>query len=87
MRNRWGGAWCIGGDFNEVLNLEEKNDNGRKTRGMRDFSEFIDNQGLRNLPLSSPKFTWSNLLENLRISKLDRFLLFRMGFSISIYER
>lgn len=39
---RWEGPWCTGGDFNEVRNPSERSGGGRRTRGMREFGEFID---------------------------------------------
>lgn len=37
VRNKWDGAWCIGGDCYEVLMSEERNRGGRQTRGMGIF--------------------------------------------------
>lgn len=34
--------WCIGGDFNEVLYLEERSHAEHRTLGMELFYEFVD---------------------------------------------
>lgn len=52
--------WCIGGDFNEVLYLGEKNRANRHSRGMDIFSEFVQSNNLINLLIVGAQFTWSN---------------------------
>jgi hypothetical protein len=42
---------------------------------MMEFSDFIFEQGLMNLPLAGGTFTWSNNQENPSWSRLDRFLV------------
>lgn len=42
---------------------------------MRGFEEFVCVGGLRESPLSNAKFTWTNGLSNLVMSRLDRFLV------------
>lgn len=42
---------------------------------MRDFSDWIRNHGLVDLPLRGVNFTWSNMQENLVMYRLDRFLV------------
>ncbi|KAL4609846.1 hypothetical protein ACB092_08G010200 [Castanea dentata] len=41
---------------------------------MREFSNFISEQGLINLPLQGGTFTWSNFREVVSKARLDRFL-------------
>lgn len=67
--------WCIGGDFNEVLYMEERNRAIRRTRGMKEFCEFVDGNDLINIPMTWARFTWSNSQERSSLSKLDRFLI------------
>lgn len=52
IRGRRELPWCIRGDFNEVLYLEERSRTVRRSRGMDDFCEFIDQNELINLPIS-----------------------------------
>ena len=42
---------------------------------MIDFSDFISEQGLVDLPLEEGTFTWSNSREVVSRSRLDKFLL------------
>lgn len=67
--------WCIGGDFNEVLYLEERNWAVRTTTGMELFCEFVDSNDLINLPITGARYTWSNFQNQPSLSKLDRFLI------------
>lgn len=41
VRRRWDGPWLIGGDFNVIRFMHEKNNPNRVTRSMRDFGTFI----------------------------------------------
>jgi len=71
--------WIIGGDFNMITKLEEKQ--GGRTRMEQEnehFKEFIQNNALINFQYCNGTHTWSNRrTERHQItSKLDRFLLF-----------
>ena len=46
-----GNKWCIGGDFNVIKFLEEKNNNQRVSRSMKNFDELIRELGLSDPPL------------------------------------
>lgn len=67
--------WCIRGDFNEVLYMEERNQAVRRTRGIDKFCEFVDGNDLIDIPIAEARFTWSNLKKSASLSKLDRFLM------------
>lgn len=67
--------WCIGGDFNEVLFLKERNKAIRRTRGMDMFCDFVYRKELIDVQMSGAKFTWSNFQDRPTLSKLDRFLI------------
>lgn len=41
LRHRWDGPWVIGGDFNVIRFINEKNIGGQITRSMRDFEDFV----------------------------------------------
>lgn len=67
--------WCIGGDFNEVLFLDEKSNGGRRTKSMELFGDFVDRNNLLDFPCSGPRFTWSHFQDRPVMSRLDRFLV------------
>jgi len=68
----WDRPWCFGGDFNVVRFPSERSGEGGFTTAMEDFSEFIHEQSLVDVPMHGRQFTWSN---NRGWSKIDRFLL------------
>ncbi|KAL4278435.1 hypothetical protein GQ457_03G038090 [Hibiscus cannabinus] len=65
----------LGGDFNEVLSLEERVGVNTHKKGIKDFGLFIDGLGLIDLPSHEGKFTWSNYRDVPACSRLDRFLI------------
>jgi hypothetical protein len=70
-----GVAWCIGGDFNVVCFPSERLGDRRMSSAMWEFSDFISDLGLLDLPLLGGNFTWSNNQEFPYMSRLDRFLV------------
>ena len=68
-------AWCLGWDFNMTKSVGERFPEGRMTRGMRKFNNFIDNSKLIEVPLLNGKFTWSREGRTASRSLLDRFLV------------
>jgi len=70
-----GGKVCLCGDFNAVRNVEErwsKRGNNVAYDGNH-FSNFIDDNGLIDLPLCGRRYTWYKG-DGSATSKLDRFL-------------
>ncbi|XP_070022131.1 uncharacterized protein [Nicotiana sylvestris] len=69
------GPWCIGGDFNVILDPAEKQ-GGRPHRMYKslDFSSCMDNCEVKDLGYVGPKFTWCNNWEARRRiwKRLDR---------------
>lgn len=53
--------WCIGGDFNVIRYSHLKSLQGRVTRSMRSFNDFIWEAELKDVALTGAKFTWSKL--------------------------
>ncbi|XP_026443730.1 uncharacterized protein LOC113343831 [Papaver somniferum] len=67
--------WLVIGDFNCVLQNEEKKGGGiPNTDVVNEFSDWIDDNNLFEAELLGSKFTWSNRQSGVRriISKIDR---------------
>ena len=64
----------MGGDFNVVRFPSERLGSNSFTTAMREFFNFISEQGLIDLPLQGGSFTWSNSREVVSKARLDRFL-------------
>lgn len=75
----WDMPWCIGGDFNVTWFPSERLGETWFDLAMADFSDFILDLELLDLPLVRGAFTWSH---NRAWPRLDRFLvsLFLEGF-------
>lgn len=46
MRRLWEGFWCVCGNFNEILRVEERTDDGGLSLGFGLFADFVNSQGL-----------------------------------------
>jgi hypothetical protein len=68
----WDLLWCIGGDFNVIRFPSERSGGRRISSAMREFSDFIFERGLMDLPLAGGLCTWSN---SRSWSRIDRFLV------------
>ena len=75
IRNWWSVPCCFGGDFNAVRFPSERFGSGPFSSAMVNFSDFISELGLIDLPFEGGTFTWSNSREVASCSRLDRFLL------------
>ena len=75
IRSWWSVPWCFGGDSNVVRFPSKCFGSGPFSSTMIDFSDFISEQGLVDLPLEEGTFTWSNSREVVSRSRLDKFLL------------
>ena len=64
----------MGGDFNVVRFPFEQSSSISFIAAMREFSNFISEQGLIDIPLQGGSFTWSNSCEVVSKARLDRFL-------------
>ena len=65
----------LGGDFNLIREVSEKNSLLYDHKLMDSFNDFIRKFNLREIPLGGHKFTWTNKQINPVLVKLDRFLV------------
>ncbi|XP_015954321.1 uncharacterized protein LOC107478701 [Arachis duranensis] len=63
---------CYMGDFNEVIQIEERKGQDRLTMSAEDFKNWIQDMQLLDLPLNNRKFTW---FRGRSCSCIDRVLL------------
>jgi hypothetical protein len=67
--------WCIEGDFIVIRFLAERSSDVFLNTAMMEFSDFIFEQGLMDLPFAGESFMCSNNQKNPTWSLLDRFLV------------
>ncbi|PNX99561.1 cysteine-rich receptor-like protein kinase [Trifolium pratense] len=72
-------VWCLVGDFNSVVDTSERRgvDSvvvNNPSREMREFTQFLEDLGLIDLPLIGRTFTWFHP-NGLSMSRLDRVLV------------
>lgn len=68
--------WCIGGDFNSVLNKDERIGRSSSSSYMdcENFQNFVEEMEIIDLLFMGGRYTWFS--ENgLAMGRLDRFLL------------
>jgi hypothetical protein len=71
----WSLPWCIGGDFNVTRFSSERSGDVRLCSAMIEFSNFIADQSLLDLPLAGGSSTWSIAQDPPMWSRIDRFLV------------
>jgi hypothetical protein len=64
----------ISGDFNLILQAEDKNNSHINRAMMGRFRKLVDDLALKEIPLHGRKFTWSNQQNQPTLVKLDRVL-------------
>ncbi|KAK3217753.1 hypothetical protein Dsin_011723 [Dipteronia sinensis] len=67
--------WCIGGDFNTVLDPAKRIGEGCDMSSVRRFNYVILQMGVVDIPLQRSKFTWSNNRVKEAWARLDRFII------------
>jgi exonuclease III len=66
------GPWAVGGDFNLIYKMEDKNNSNVHRAMMGRFRRFLNDLELREVELLGRKFTWSNEREAPTLVQLDR---------------
>lgn len=69
------GAWCICGDFSEVLYSEDRSGNSQSYTHKMTIHDWISEFGLIYLTIQNIQYTWSNSRASMACSELDRFLI------------
>jgi hypothetical protein len=75
VRQRWNVPWCAIGDFNVVRFPSERLGCTSFSSAMMEFSNWIDQHNLVDLPLVGGSFTWSSGATPLAMSRIDRALV------------
>ena len=66
------GPWLVVGDFNMILNSDDKNNSNLDRAMMGRFRRWKDDLALIEIPLVGRKYTWSNGHDNPTLVHLDR---------------
>lgn len=66
------GPWMVLGDFNLILQLQDKNNACVNRRRMGSFHHLMDDLELREVHLNGRAFTWSSATERLTLERIDR---------------
>uniref|UniRef100_A0ACD5YE76 Uncharacterized protein n=1 Tax=Avena sativa TaxID=4498 RepID=A0ACD5YE76_AVESA len=72
IRDLHAGPWIVAGDFNLILNPEDKNQGGLHRRMMTKFRRTLASLELKELYLNGRRFTWTNEQERPTLERLDR---------------
>ena len=71
VRDLHAGSWTVVGDFNLLVNLEDKNRVTFNRRMMARFHAFLNRMELKELYPNGRRYTWSNERRNPTMEKID----------------
>ncbi|KAF3625895.1 putative mannosyl-oligosaccharide 1,2-alpha-mannosidase MNS3-like [Capsicum annuum] len=83
VRGLMEGPWAICGDFNVTRYIFEKKNGTNRTRGMGEFSDFIEDMKLVDLQLEDAKYTWFKGDQHEIAAKIDRVKNWWSSFNFS----
>ncbi|XP_074314795.1 uncharacterized protein LOC141650879 [Silene latifolia] len=77
IKDSWGGPWCICGDFNNLLDFNERLGRPVHWSDITEFRECVDYCEVVDIKAQGAFFTWNNKQESgSRVySRLDRFMI------------
>nr|XP_033516418.1 uncharacterized protein LOC117280782 [Nicotiana tomentosiformis] len=75
VMGEWDIPWVLGGDFNTIRFPDERLRCSLISRAMEEFSDFINDHFLIDLPLLGERFTWARAEDSNSRCRLDRFLI------------
>ena len=75
IQQLWEVPWCYIGDFNIVRFPSERLGGSRLTSAMENFSKFIEELSLLDLPLEGGSYTWSSRSDKPSMSRFDKVLV------------
>ena len=75
IQQLWEVPWCYIGDLNIVRFPSERLGGSRLTTAMENFSEFIEELNLIDLPLKGRSYTWSSGSDQPLMYRIDRALV------------
>lgn len=67
--------YIIGGDFNIIRGVQEKNKKRGNLKFVAKFNNVINSLGLREIDMGGGKYTWTNKQRHPTLEKLDRVLM------------
>ncbi|KAJ0874585.1 putative RNA-directed DNA polymerase [Helianthus annuus] len=73
--SQFDGVWILFGDFNEVRSADERVNSRFDSGAAEEFNGFISRLGLLEYPMTGGKFTFISGHSEVKLSKLDRFLV------------
>ena len=75
IQQYWNIPWCCIGDFNIIRFPSEQLGNSYLTPAMEQFSEFIEDLNLIDLPLEGGSYSWSSGSDQPSMSRIDKVLV------------
>ncbi|WMV46111.1 hypothetical protein MTR67_039496 [Solanum verrucosum] len=75
VRGLMEGPWAMCGDFNVSRYISEKKNCNRRTKGMREFSDFIEDMELVDMHLEDAAYTWFKGDQQEAASRIDRIMI------------